>query len=97
MLSRMEILELINPVQHVGDQFLEKNAWCNANFPAEFPRHSLGQVTDVGIITPLGNTRRCWRMLHEDRADFVPDQAQPVKVESRETNLHGARIIETNL
>src|SRR2546428_4801375 len=56
---------------------------CNANFAAEFPRHSVCQVTDIDIVTPLGDTRRCWRMLHEDVADFVADQTQPVKVESR--------------
>jgi hypothetical protein len=97
VLSRVEILELINPVQDIGDEFLEKNAWCNANFPPEFPRHCVGQVTDVGIVTPLGNTRRGWRMLHENSADFVADKAQPVKVESRETHLHGTRIIEADL
>ena len=83
MLSRVEVLELVNPVQHIGHQFLEKHTRCNANFPAEFPRHRVGQVTDVGIVTPLGDTRRCWRMLHEDGADFAADQAQPVKVKRR--------------
>src|SRR2546428_9624803 len=97
MLSRVEVLELVNPVQHIGDEFLEKNARCNANFAAEFPRHSVCQVTDIDIVTPLGDTRRCWRMLHEDVADFVADQAQPVKVESWEANLYGARIIEADL
>src|SRR5262245_25212863 len=97
VLSRVEVLKLINPVQHIGDEFLEEDAWCNANFPAEFPRHSVCQVTDIDIVTPLGNTHRCWHMLHEEVASFVADQAQPVKIKSRKTNLHGARIIETNL
>ena len=97
MSSRVEVLELVNPIQHISDEFLEKNAWCNANFPTEFPRHSLCQVTYICIVTPLGDTRCGGCVLHEDVADFVADQAQPVKVESRETNLHSARIIEADL
>jgi hypothetical protein len=58
VLSRVEVLELIYPVQDIGDEFLEKNARCNAHFPPEFPRHRVGQVTDIGVITPLGNTHR---------------------------------------
>ena len=97
MLSRVEVLELVNPVQDIGDEFLEKNARCNANFPPEFPRHRVCQVTDIGIVTPLGNPHHSRRMLHENSADFVADEAQPVKVESRETHLHGTRIIEADL
>src|SRR5689334_11682283 len=36
-------------------------------------------------------------MLYEDVADFPADQAQPIQVESWETHLYGARIVETDL
>ena len=50
MQARVEVVELGDPVQDVGDQLAQEDPRCDADLPAQLPGYRGGQVRDVGVI-----------------------------------------------
>src|SRR2546423_1664344 len=48
--SWIEILELIDPVEYVGDELLEEHSRCDADSAPKCSGHCISQGPDVGII-----------------------------------------------
>ena len=48
--TRVEILMLVNAIEHVGDELLEKQPRGNPDFPAEAAGDSGGEGCDVGVV-----------------------------------------------
>ena len=50
VLPWVEVRELVNAVQHIGDQLLQKNPRGYADFAAQAAGHGLGQIPDVAVV-----------------------------------------------
>ena len=61
--TRVEILELVDPVQDIGNKLLEEDTGRHPDLAAQLPRHGVGQLRDVIVITQDLNApehRACW-------------------------------------
>ena len=50
MLVRIEVGELFHPVEDVRDEFLQEQAWDDANAAAETASDRTGEFRDLSII-----------------------------------------------
>src|SRR4051812_24631475 len=48
--ARVEVLEELDPVEHVCDELLQEESRCNARASAQLAPNRPGQVPDVGIV-----------------------------------------------
>ena len=63
MQARVEIGELVDPVQHVADQLLEEDPRRHADLAAQLPRHGAGQLGDIQCRRTdaiRSGLRACW-------------------------------------
>ena len=97
MLSRLEVLELIDTVQDIGHEFFEEDPRGHADLAAEPSGHGLSQFLDVCVIAGRGDSLRGLGVLLEDVADLAADLAEPFEVKARQSDLHGPWVIEAGL
>ena len=97
VLPRIEIGVLIDTIQHVGDELLEKQSRGNADPAAQLASHGRGQRSDIGIVDEAVDPLRHLTLLAINFPDLGPDVAKLVEVESWKPNLDRARVVETGL
>ena len=80
MKTRVEIGELVDSVQNVADQLLEKNPRRHPDLASQLPGDRTGQVRDIPVITQTLDTLRAAGVLAIDIANFAADQPSRSRV-----------------
>ena len=95
VLPRVEVGELGDPVQHVGDQLAEEDPRRDADLAAQLPRDGAGQVGDVGVVDQARDPvlRHASRDAYRSRI-AMPSLAELGQVEAGQPELNGARRVE---
>ena len=91
MLARVEVLELVDPVQDVGDQLLQEHPGRDADLAAERPGDRIGEVGDVGVVDEARDPVRLPRRPPAYRSRTLrAERDQGVPVEAGQPELDGA-------
>ena len=56
--ARVEVLELVDAVEDVGDQLAQKQARRDADLAAERAGDGAGQLVEVGVVDERGQPRQ---------------------------------------
>ena len=88
--TRVEVLELIDPIQEFPDEFLQEDAWGHTNPPAELARHRVCQARDQRVIAHVANSLSGSNVLTEDVTNSTTHLAEFSQVECRQSNLNRA-------
>ena len=78
MSSRVEIRELVDPVQDIGDEFLEEDARRHPDLAAKLSCDRGRQVCDISIIAQKPHSIRASGMLAVDIANLAADKTEPL-------------------
>src|SRR5260370_14791875 len=94
MLSRIEVWKLIDPIQDLTDQLLQKDSGCDSYLPTESTSYCTRQLLHIDIICKATNTFGVRRALGINVADPFSHFDQPFRVETAEPDLHRSRIVK---
>lgn len=81
--SRVEVRELIDAIQHIADQLLEKHAGRNADSTTQLARDSSRELGDIGVVDKAAHSICIPRLLKVNVPRPAADLAQQVEVEAR--------------
>ena len=97
MPARVEVGELVDPVQDVGDQLLQEHPRRDPDLPAQRPGHRVRQLPDVGVVDGLHDAVRLIRPGRVQVAHLRAQAQQRVPVEAGQPHLDGPRVVEPGL
>jgi hypothetical protein len=93
----IEVRELVDPVQDIGDQLLEEDAGRDADLAAERPGHSGGEVINVIVISSTQDPAWLSGPAQVEVASPAAEGTEGGTVETRQPHLHRPGIIEARL
>src|SRR5699024_10772403 len=91
--ARVEVLELVHPVQHV-DELAQEDPGREPHLGAELPGHGAGEVGDVRVGDLLRQARCVLTAAQVQVAHADPHLGEGVLGEAGQANLHGPRVVE---
>ena len=94
MAARVEVSELVNPVQDIGDQLLEEHPRRDPDLPAQRPGHRVGELPDVAVVDGLHDAIRLIGPGRVQVAHLRAQGQQRVPVEAGQPDLHRPRVVE---
>src|ERR1035438_8045811 len=94
MLSRVEVLKLVNPVQNVRDQLLEKQARGNAHLASELPRYSSCQADDEFISGQVPHPIRGRTVREVEVTHLDPNLDQAGLIERWQSKLDRSWVVK---
>ena len=97
MPARIEIGELVDAVEHLGDELPEIEARRDAGASAEPSGDAAREVGDVGVVHDASDPGRVRRLLGEEVADAATDRGEGLEVEALQADLDGPRIVEAGV
>src|ERR1700688_4169273 len=94
MLSRIEVWKLIDPIQDLTDQLLQKDSGRDSHLPTQSTSYCTPQLLHIRIVRKDKNTFSVRRGLGINVADSFSHFEQPFRVETAEPDLHCSRVVK---
>src|SRR5699024_6756904 len=92
--ARIEVWELVDPIQNIGYELLQEQSWRNTDFSAKVACYSRSKVCNVGIINYPAYSPFLRRTCSIEVSHPSPYLHQLVVGESREAYLDCSWVIE---
>ena len=94
----IEVLELVDAIEDVADEFLEEHPGSHADFASQIAGDRVGEHIDVRVVAPLGDRASVASAPSAiDVADPAAHLAQAVEVEAAKAKLNSPRVVETSV
>ena len=97
MVSRIKLGELINSVQDISYELLQKDPRGHADFAAEGPGDDVGEIADVRVIHSAFHPTRIGRPASIKVSDLGAQGDKSYAVKSWHSYLDGRRVVESGV
>src|SRR5262245_14549431 len=94
---RVELLELVDPVEDVPDELLQEDPRGDADLPAQVTADGLGEVADVSLVGHRPDPYRIACSGGVQVPDLQPELDEALRGEARQPDLYGARVVEARV
>ena len=93
----VEVGELVDAIQHIGDELFEVYPRRNPHLSPKLPCHGFGQLQDIPIVDNSRHTVRRGALLYIGVASPTSDFAEFLKIKCGEPDLNRSRVVKTGV